>query len=35
MHMDADQHLFVAKTSDQQVAKNMYLNEGDPDFTGN
>jgi enoyl-CoA hydratase/carnithine racemase len=35
MHMDADQHLFVAKTSDQQIAKNMYLNKGNPDFTGN
>ncbi len=35
MHMDADQHLFVASTSDQKVAKNMYLNKGKPNFTGN
>ena len=35
MHMDADQNMFSATTSDRAAAVTAYLNGETPEFTGN
>ncbi|MFT4561559.1 MAG: enoyl-CoA hydratase [Gammaproteobacteria bacterium] len=35
MHMDADQHLLVAQSSDHELAVNAYMEKREADFTGN